>query len=69
MFEYKHNAKIEARERVVKVNPYFSTGEIGERIDTQTGLVDKENGKDKRKVRGTFFTNLVVQKKRREARS
>ena len=69
VFEYKHDAKIEAKERVLKGNRFLTKGKMGERIDKQTGLVEKQdNDKVKVNVRGASFTNLVVRNTKERSR-
>ena len=62
VFEYKNDARIEAKQHVLKGNRYFTEGRIGERIDKRTRLVENEGCKNNLNVRGAFFTNLVVKK-------
>ena len=42
VFEYKHDAKIDAKQQVMKGNRFFTEEKVGERIDKQTRLVEKE---------------------------
>ena len=61
IFDYKEDAKLEARSRELKANQYVSKGKIGNRTYKGTDQVFNERKKIK-DVRGSHYSKLVISK-------